>query len=344
MKMLIDFIKRPICIFFLLAFSVFSNWTQATENTSNSVTAYAQACSQYMAQVPSFSCLVDSAVVPITVNGEEPPEYVANMTCDKPALLPYGKHAQTDGKQGQCIPFSRMRKIELDDEFKTQISIGCRQKKIRSKDSVYFDEVDVIAHSVVNGQTCWFQAVAQEGTPGIDGSKVPSPNLNTQQAGYPNAKEFWNTPQQIVENKEQCTQCHDNDPFMYSPWVGQVWDHVPTDPIGFYANDVGPFGENINWTALTTDGNTCTGCHRIGSEFSCGQGLLEATGKRISKYADVAAHTFPLSHWMPPGEGHSFAQWSVIYQQSADDLNACCNDPSLAQCIKTPITGNPMGK
>ena len=338
--MIITQLNLRILMFLFAGLWAVQGWSQSNNATFNDVSAYAQACSQYMAPVPSFSCLDDSAVVPITVNGKEPREYVAGMTCDKPALLPYAE----DGKpsDGQCIPYSRMRKIELNDEFKTQISIGCRQKKIRSKESVYFDEVDVIAHSVVNGQTCWFQAKAKEGSEGIDGRKVPSPSLRTEQQGYPQAATFWHTPQEIVDSGEQCTNCHDNDPFMYSPWVGQVWDHVPTDPIGFYANDVGPFSKGVNWTALNTAGNTCTGCHRIGSEFSCGQGLLEATGRSISKYADAKAQKFPLSHWMPPGEGHSFAQWQVIYQKSADDLYACCQDPSLAQCIKTPITANPM--
>lgn len=293
------------------------------------VLEYGQACADAIADVPAFNCM-DGTVIPITVDGETPDKYTSGMDCDRPSLLPLGN------KDGQCVPYSRAL---LLTDGNAQITALCRQKKIRSEDSYYFDEVDLIAHSVKTGSTCWFQAEAKTDK-GLDGRRVPPPNEKTPPEGHPSAMAFWNAPAKTAS--DNCGHCHDSDPFMYSPFIGQVWEEVPTDPFGWYANDIGEaFQKWAKPNALNTPGNTCTGCHRIGSEFTCNQGMFEAAGDIPPQNGDDWAKTYPGSHWMPPGNFHSESFWNITYRDAIDQLNTCCQNPDAPGCMVEPITGKP---
>ncbi|ETW94606.1 MAG: hypothetical protein ETSY1_34135, partial [Candidatus Entotheonella factor] len=187
---------------------------------------YAELCAQEIAEIQPFSCM-DGVEIPITVNGKTPTEYTPKMTCDRPALLDNNLGGFTS--DGQCVPHSR---ILNQSKGHLQISIMCRQKKIRSADDTQFDEIDIITHNANTGATCWFQAKSSDHTP-ISGKDVPSPQ-------DPDRATFWESPKTVKE--EACGNCHDNDPFMYSPFIGQVWQHVPTNPFGRYYHVDGGFG------------------------------------------------------------------------------------------------------
>ncbi|SDE53952.1 hypothetical protein [Kordiimonas lacus] len=304
-------------------------------SATQTLAEYGQMCKAAIKDVPSFNCL-DGELIPITVNGLVPASYTPNMDCDRPALLPLGESGHT-GTDGQCVPYSRI--FNFSDGI-NQVVAACRQKIIRSEASTQFDEIDVITHSVADGSTCWFQATG-DGDAGLDGTKVPSPTEATPEPGYPAPADFWNSPAAVAnEQPVNCGFCHDNDPFMYSPYVAQVWDMVPTDPFGWYKH----IGPDFKWwptTSLSTRDNTCVGCHRIGITFTSGQGAKEATGLVHIPNTDEWANTYPQTHWMPPGNFHSEAQWDTIYKQAVQDLLDCNEDPALPKCIVTEITGLP---
>lgn len=302
--------KRFFALVLFLASPVFAG----------SYAEYALKCSAEIAEVPAFSCAAGAAV-PITVNGQTPAAYTPNMTCDRPALLPNGEESD-----GQCVPGSRI--LNLSSEA-AQISVMCRQKKIRPEGSLLFDEIDVIAHNPATGATCWFQASAPSGQ-AIDGTTVPPPT-------DPASSTFFNAPEAVVQ--DGCGTCHDNDPFMYSPFVGQVWQHVPVNPFGpYWQVDTPGLGFDA-WptTQIQPRDSTCTGCHRIGVKETCGPLAELATGRALAPGADPLAASYPLSHWMPPYHGQSERTWDVINQASADTLAACCNDPTQAMCNATQI-------
>jgi hypothetical protein len=288
--------------------------------------SYARECAEKIGPIPAFSCL-DGTRVPITVDNKVPAAYVPQMTCDRPSLLPPGPGENTDG---QCIPESRA--LVLRDDGKVQISAYCRQKKIRPAGTSLYDEVDLISHNVETGSTCWFQALAPNplsADKGLDGRRVPSPEEA--------AKNFWNTPAKTAS--ANCGACHDSDPFMYSPLIGQT-GKMPRDPLGLYANDIGEdFKKWPKPLSLSTRGNTCTGCHRIGSQHTCNTAMYESIGEQPSPYQDGWAIVYPNSHWMPPGLSMNLAQWKLTYRQSVEELARCCKDPKAAGCIATPITG-----
>ena len=292
----------------------------ATPASADSYANYAAQCRAQVGEIPAFSC-ADGVTIPVTVDGVTPTTYTTGMTCDRPALLPNG--ATSDG---QCVPGSRI--LNLSTEV-MQVSVMCRQKHIRPADSLAFDEIDVIAHDPSTGATCWFQASAPAGAT-LDGSSVPSPTNDASAA-------FFNPPEDVVA--DGCGTCHDNDPFMYSPFVGQVWSHVPVNPFGPYYQ-VNAEGLNFDtWptTQIQPRDSTCTGCHRIGVYETCGQLTEWATGLALPPGANSLASMYPLSHSMPPYHGQSEASWRVINGPSVAAISDCCLDPTQPMCNASQI-------
>ena len=291
----------------------------AAAQTSNE--AYAEACRAAVGPLPAFSC-ADGVPVPITVDGVPVtnPQPQPQMDCDRPSLLDNGA-----GSDGQCVPYSRILSLSTETMM---VSVMCRQKVIRDPASMDFDEIDVIAHNPSTGATCWFQASGSRETP-VPGLAVPSPTAARDDS-------FWNSPEQVAA--DGCGNCHDNDPFMYSPFVGQVWHEVPQAPFGRYYHVGGAFGFD-QWPTETfaLRDNSCLGCHRIGMLETCGTLTRLMTGKEPPPGADAAALRWPLSHAMPPGFGQSLPAWQVIYDDAVAEIASCCADPTQQACQLTEL-------
>ncbi len=312
---------------------------------------YGAECAKEVTPIPAFSCMAGE-VIPITVNGLITTSFTA--TCDKPSLL-LSKEA---GSQGQCVPGSRA--LVLRDDPVAQISAICRKHVVRDIASTLFDEINIVSHSLKNGKTCWFTAKAA--TPfaanaGIDGRMVPSPSTaSSSQAkrGYekihpvsevlaqewrlskttlPNPAAVWMSPAQLVKREPACTMCHDSGPFMYSPYIAQT-TQLPGDPFGAYQPRA--IGQAFKvWPqpfAISTRGNTCTTCHRMGNMNSCNVATLQATGKAPQDGGNAWSQLFPQSNWMSPGNLHSKAQWDEAFAKSLREIADCCANPTGAAC------------
>lgn len=319
------FFLRVVLWFCLVTFMTFMAFVGIVNaQTQSSLPAkttiqYGQECAAKVSPVPAFSCM-KGELIPITVNGKIPSAYTPQMTCDKPSLL---VEPAWQGTDGQCVPNSRA--VLLRDDSVAQITAICRQKKIRPEGAFLFDEIDIVAHNVRNGSTCWFQAVATEPLRpdrGIDGRAVSS-------ATNP-SDNIWNPPAKTAQ--ATCVNCHDSSPFMYSPFIAQT-KAVPGDAFGKYKNDIG--ADFKRWPiphGITTRGNTCTTCHRMGNMNSCQVALYQSTGQAMSPGQDEAAQQYPLSHWMAPGMLHRKAAWEQIFSDSALKLAACCQNPNGSGC------------
>jgi len=286
---------------------------------------YAASCAAQVAEIPAINC-GEGVLVPITVNGATPEQYTKDMTCDRPGLLPNG-----EGSDGQCVPGSRILDLSTD---RAQITVMCRQKNIRNPiDALVFNEIDIIAHNPASGATCWFQAEAEAGQP-FDGRNVPSPNA-------PDAAQFWNPIKDILT--ADCGGCHDNDPIMYSPFLGQVWGEIATNPLGLYFHIEPEMGFD-KWpvTSLNPRDNTCLGCHRIGVQETCGNLLEQAVGNVPVAGADAYAGTFPGNTYMPPDHGLTQLAWNTIHQGSVATLQSCCRDRTQQLCNARPIPAFPV--
>jgi hypothetical protein len=294
------------------------------------INEYGQECARAIVPIPTFDCQSGTEIA-ITVDGQIPP-FQPGMSCDRPSLLPYNDA----GAQGQCVPYSRA--LVLRDDDRAQIVAACREKVIRPADTFLYDEIDIIAHSVVTGDTCWFQALAPgplSPSQGLDGRRVPPPD-------QPAGATFWRAPAETAA--ERCVDCHDSDPFMYSPFIAQT-GQLPKDPFGKYSNDVGAaFKSWPKPSSLATRGNTCIGCHRIGSLSTCTTTMYQAVGLKPIPGSDAWAQQYPQSHWMPPGNPLTERAWDVIYGQSVSALAACCANPKAPGCAVTPIEGSKSPK
>lgn len=293
------------------------------------VTGYARACAARITAVPAFDCAA-GVELPISVGGKVPASYAPGMSCDRPSLTPPLAGEATDGP---CVPQSRL--LTLHDDATAQITAICRQKILRPSGTRLYDEIDVILHSPATGSTCWFHAEApapRAAGRGLDGH-VPAPEDGDA------ARRFWSPPAETA--KRACVSCHDGSPFLYSPFVAQA-RILPADPFGPYANDVG--ADFQSWPApqsIATRGNTCTACHRIGSMESCRVLMLQSVGKAPTDGLDDWGKLFPQSHWMPPGDLHSAAQWAAIYDGSVAALSRCCARPETPGCVLAPMPKAP---
>ena len=291
---------------------------------------YGRQCAEQISEIPAFNCMAGEEI-PITIDGKAVPPQPAPPRCDRPSLLP-----QHDaGSQGQCVPGSRA--LVLRDDKTAQISAVCRKQVARPAGSPLFDEINVISHSLKDGKTCWFTAKAKaplsEGA-GIDGRAVPSPSTRARLA--PGADKVWLSPYEVAFKQPACIGCHDSGPFMYSPYIAQT-TVLPGDPFGFYQPKA--IGEDFKraWAKLhafgiTTPGNTCTACHRMGNMNSCQVAMKQSTGQAPQEGGDEWSRKFPQSHWMSPGNLHSKAQWDEQFSDSLKKLAACCENPQGAGC------------
>jgi hypothetical protein len=295
---------------------------------------YGTQCAREIGEIPPFDCN-SGTNIPITIDGKPPHRDESPNRCDRPSLL----HPYQDWP-GQCIPYSRILNLSRGN---TQISAYCRQEKLRKNAMPHFDEVDIVLHHAGNGKTCWFQSQSSKpGADGIDASRVPPPNEKTPPNGRLSAVEFWKTPADTA--KQNCMSCHDSGPYIFSPYIGQVWDQVPTDPWGKYSS-IGPALAHPPLLVISTPGNACIGCHRIGSDKSCDVYLPFSTGMSTLSTGERAqgnnqlANSYPLSHWMPVDNNMSHAEWDAANIRSVKALLSCCTDKGRKDpdCKFTPI-------
>ncbi|CAM2167770.1 Cytochrome c domain-containing protein [Paraburkholderia sacchari] len=296
---------------------------------------YAEQCAKEIGEIPAFDCN-DGTDIPITINGKPPAHNESPRRCDKPSLL----HPDSE-VMGQCMPYSKILNLSRGN---TQIAAYCRRNTLRADMDPHYDEVDIVVHHSANGKTCWFQSAPASGTKGFDATRVPPPNEKKPPPGRPSAVEFWTSPAKVAAENPGCASCHDAGPFIFSPYIGQVWDKVPTDPWGSYSS-IGAAFSSHRLTTITTPGNACIGCHRIGSEKSCTAYIGLSAGKLSAPGNDALANRYPLSHWMPTDNNMSEAQWNEANVKSVEALLACCNDKAHKNpdCSFNPIPASSNG-
>lgn len=299
---------------------------------------YGRQCAEQVGEIPAFNCMAGEEI-PITVDGRPVPADQAPARCDRPSLLP-----QPDA-QSPCVPGSRA--LVLRDDKAVQVSAICRKQVARPAGSPLFDEINLISHSLKNGKTCWFTAKAAaplSAATGIDGRWVPSPSTlkrlpppaSPEGVKAPPADKLWQTPAQVAWSQPACVNCHDSGPFMYSPYIAQT-TQLPGDPVGYYepkalGADFKRAWAKLHAFGITTRGNTCTACHRMGNMNSCQVAMQQSTGNAPQQGGDEWSKRFPQSHWMSPGNLHSRAQWDEAFSDSLKKLAACCADPKGAGC------------
>jgi hypothetical protein len=261
---------------------------------------YAQKCAAEMGPVPAFNCL-DGQLIPITKHGIA--QSSPSNECDKPVQLGLST-------SGQCIPFARLLRLPTSDPDVETVAICRKYHGSSGPDDPIFHDIAVIQHNRATGNTCFFQAPVPLETP-VDGRVVPSPQADTGEA-----RSYWLEPTGGGPGGIDCTQCHDADPFIWSPYVAQVADLSKWDPLGKWsANFQGLFPSAPR--TFSPSGNACAACHRIGSN----------TCETFVKYYTIGPKrqaTHPDEFWMPPGFSSTPEAWHSQFDGAMNQITRCC--------------------
>ncbi len=303
----------------ILAAAVLALWPCVLV-AGESVKSYAQQCDAAIGlSVPAFDCRLGREV-PLTHPTPANAKYgQSRFKCDEPNRL-----------NEECDPGSKFQVIAQNA---TAVVVAhCRNQ---GRDPDRFGDIAVIQHNTQNGATCFYQALAGSASAGHPRSAyseakelpplAPAPSKGS---GRP---QFWLQPWQIAASAFACGMCHDNGPFIRSPYLAQMNTGANALPFATDTsfNSVGrPYGfpgkAFKDWKAYRVEvkDNMCIGCHRLGvSNITDGKSgtaiyfSLKATSP--SKTGDVPgqkpeAHKNPYtddgdpatmeSHiWMPPG-------------------------------------------
>ena len=151
---------------------------------------YAKQCAKEIEPLPAFNCM-DGAPsgnevheLEILVDGK--PVKAHPATCDNPIQLGLG------GDQGQCVPFSRLLKLNSVKPDVIALAL-CRKYRDRGTTdqqratNATFDDIAVIQHDRLTGKTCFFQSTLEDPNDPTakvshSGRNIPAPTADTEAA------------------------------------------------------------------------------------------------------------------------------------------------------------------
>ncbi len=298
------------------------------------VQAYAAACEDDLGELSLFDkgaldCVggAGAQIVPITVSNPSSPDTIvtsldgttaafpltgarlaAASRCDRPAWLGY---SGDQSSVSQCSPFSRV--MATVNSKGTRIVVACRRYALRAKDDTAFDDINMIAHNPTTGKTCFFNSRLENPQ---DASHIPSPRSAE-------GDRFWMDVRDVAS--VQCTNCHDADPWIHSPWIDQLkgaGGHALVPKIGddsaysiatkysVFAREsltVPTPGGDVAWEqpSQLVDAGKCGGCHRIGSQASVVEWVARSVGDGsqaswFNRWVSDAYRTTAKLRWMSP--------------------------------------------
>ncbi len=332
-----------------------------------SINQHGQECAERLGYVEPFNFL-DGELITIEVSGIVPADGYPNFsvdgskdqTCDNPAMLQMGA-------DGRCTPHSRLGRIpsykkdgsvhlDVDNVFICRRYTGRNGaydfagQIFNAVDFPIYDDIGIIQHNRVTGETCYFQMLASK-----DGRRVPPPSEIALPADAPefalSSEDFWLDPEATAYIN--CGRCHDSDPWIHTPYLSNVRlpngeTVVPSHPHGKYSIIGKPFAEwELSEAVDTSDqDNNCTSCHRIGNQNTCSNFMDYSLGQnQMMDMSEHALKTHQLKSWMPlnssgtPMIESDFHDKNILDDYSA--LKDCCQNPNAPGCVRTPIMTRP---
>lgn len=277
------------------------------EARADALQDYAQQCDAAIgATIPDFDCDAGTEV-PMT-NPHPTPNYPVG-SCDRPNRL-----------NRECDPGSR---FQVFSRTANVFSVGhCRKRGMAAGE---YADIAVIQYNRINGATCFYQAL------GTLPAKVKAPSKG--QAAWP-----WILPSGTANIG--CGGCHDNGPFIRSPYINEVtganmlpgsddFSFNSTQPYAFVGSDFAA------WKAFKVEvvGNECLGCHRLGANnVRVGEGTaldfaIRATAPTEDQKNPPSAAS-PI--WMPPVPVQT--AFNQTHANSAKAIHDCA----------THVTDNPL--
>lgn len=283
--------------------------------TNESLSDYAAECDAYTGvTVPDFDCDEGTEVPMTNAQGSG-----ASLTCDRPNRL-----------NSECDPGSKFHVLTNNDD--AYVVAHCRKRAVVYGNVVgdgVFADIAVIQHNKKNGATCFYQALQDH----LSG-KVAAPSKGS----YP-----WLSP--AATANINCVSCHDNGPIIRSPYLAQITgpNKLPgSGDASFNRSEPYTFvgGDFASWRVFKVEvqGNTCNGCHRMGTSMTGGtvngshgtskDFALRATSDAPESHQNAHSPSSPL--WMTPGN-------NGVYSQSNRDAAQ-----AIANCARMLVAGQPL--
>jgi len=295
---------------------------------------------------------------------------------DDGQCVPYARLGRLDTGNPDVDTVFICRRYKLADRFGSDV-------RPRPAETPLHEDVAIVSHNRKTGETCWYQALSgfQPNQRSLPTNRVPPPSeatlpaevvarneankaeLDAALSGVSESEralktfEFQSNPEkQIALSAEEfwikpngvrnfaCVRCHDSDPFMLSPYVGQVKMQLPdgTKDLLLPCNPAAPgqapdskcskrdgrgrysmisqiqnpprWPQANHIAPRARDAQLCVSCHRIGSINTCASwardsvGVQGTLGRASENARSDRNKAFPHSHWMPlgvaPGEAN----------------------------------------
>lgn len=330
--------------------------------------AYAKACKAALGALPlTWNCQDGSL---LTVDGA--------TTCSAPPWL------SLDGPH-QCVNGARLLALSTDNP-QTDVRVVCRRYVQRTDftDNKIYEDVAVVASNRVTGDTCFFQALASAQTSKqLDGTKVPSPMADPQSSNAAEkaqglaAQTFWLAPSKLSHDALICGSCHDNDPWMHTPYVDQLSDKNAVPQLDgltrvtdrWTGNAIktpypyqlisGDYLHSLGWpsplairTANVKDGNgavapqECTRCHRISSvDSNTGQQWIDWSTDGKNFIPEITQTLDWTQYRYMPEEDINTVEtgWHANWDNHIKALKCCAAHPTYLGCASYSILGVKAG-
>ena len=206
-----------------------------------------------------------------------------------------------------------------------------------------YDDHGMILHNERTGATCFY-----DDTDGVTNGNS-NPDIDLTSGDPKKVTDFMNTYYELEGGN--CIGCHDNDPFMYSPYVKAAgWETSESYTFGKYfaVRTVEP--EKSHVVSLTAEkAGPCLSCHRIGQANTCRIFATDSAGmdppSGLHKWLktppprgtaispDGAKWNFPA--WMPTNEAQgdpTDASWHDAYGEAIETIRTCCTNHDAPGC------------
>jgi hypothetical protein len=266
--------------------------------------------------VPDFDCDAGTEVPgqgPI-FSGDQ-----SGVTCDQPNRL-----------NRQCDPGSRFQVLTRSDD--AYVVAHCRKE---GGDSGMYGDIAVIQHSRKNGATCFYQALGNQSHGNMPGGHT-APGAPTKPVKAPSNGQvpntFWLSASSMVQ-ADHCGRCHDNGPFIRSPYINQVQgsNELPPGSQNFDFNRDQPYGlvgqVFAPWKSYKVEvsGNECNSCHRLAVSNASRSGSGTALDLAIRATSSTEASKNPPSVqspiWMPPLPMQT--TFNRVHADAAEAIHLC---------------------
>lgn len=251
-------------------------------------------------------------------------------TCANPSLL-----------TGSCRQGSKLGQLQHEDVMLRWI---CRDPYLDDDGTVIYEDMGLIGQNVRTGATCFWDDIDNVTH---DDDMPPLDLLEASEEERAHFLEVF----YFVDGSGTCKDCHDHDPFVYTPYLQSTsWITV--------AANKGPYSfVNLNGTGKATgnkhlvspQANPCLACHRMGSENTCATFAQDSLAahkgaayeQEVLDAAEPGSPHWKLAYWMPSEALPipDYETWLTTFETAREHILQCCNSPGqdVGDCKWQPV-------